>query len=296
MEGKNHPSLFSLGPLGKAPSKAPSITEGDVKRGPGQDPTRQPALRPAAQLCPVVANIFENISSNLLPKAGGALGVMLQGSACWPVTYLVLLFVGAHGQGVVGDLVGLVLLVGLQVEKFRPFPVFALNDGLHGAGLVARVGQEDGLAVCLTHITCKHQRLQRRSTEGAWLSSGILSLPWGWHLLTSWQRGQRKRQKPGVGLGAVGQAVWAISPSWKRVLRCLGDWESCKGLRTDLYQALEHSKKHFRKSYMKNVHSDHRLWGQPSCLFSEKGRGTSLLHAGDGAAASQGGEEETGSR
>lgn len=44
-----------------------------------------------------------------------------------------------HGAGSVGDLIRLILLMGLQRDKLRPFPVLALKDGVQIPGLVGAV-------------------------------------------------------------------------------------------------------------------------------------------------------------
>ena len=44
-----------------------------------------------------------------------------------------------HGAGPVGDLIGLVLLVGLQGDELRSLPVLTLKDGMQIPGLVGAV-------------------------------------------------------------------------------------------------------------------------------------------------------------
>lgn len=44
-----------------------------------------------------------------------------------------------HGAGSVGDLIGLVLLMGLQGDELRTLPVLAFKDGVQVPGLVGAV-------------------------------------------------------------------------------------------------------------------------------------------------------------
>lgn len=44
-----------------------------------------------------------------------------------------------HGTRSVGNLIGLVLLMGLQGDELRPLPVLALKDGVQIPGLVGAV-------------------------------------------------------------------------------------------------------------------------------------------------------------
>lgn len=53
--------------------------------------------------------------------------------------YLVLAVLQVHVAGPVGDLIGLVLLMGLQGDEFRPFPVLPLKDGVQIPSLVGAV-------------------------------------------------------------------------------------------------------------------------------------------------------------
>lgn len=53
--------------------------------------------------------------------------------------YLVLAVLQIHGAGPVGDLIGLVLLMGLQGDELWPLPVLALKDGVQIPGLVGTV-------------------------------------------------------------------------------------------------------------------------------------------------------------
>lgn len=53
--------------------------------------------------------------------------------------YLVLTVLHVHGTGPVGDLIGLVLLVGFQGDELRPLPVLAFKNGVQIPGLVGAV-------------------------------------------------------------------------------------------------------------------------------------------------------------
>ena len=44
-----------------------------------------------------------------------------------------------HGAGSVGNLIGLVLLMGLQGDELWPLPVLTLKDGVQVPGLVGAV-------------------------------------------------------------------------------------------------------------------------------------------------------------
>lgn len=44
-----------------------------------------------------------------------------------------------HGSGLVGDLIGLVLLMGLQGDELGPLPVLTLKNGVQVPGLVGTV-------------------------------------------------------------------------------------------------------------------------------------------------------------
>lgn len=55
------------------------------------------------------------------------------------LVYLVLAVLQIHGAGLVGDLIGLVLLMGLQGDELGPLPVLALKDGVQIPGLVGTV-------------------------------------------------------------------------------------------------------------------------------------------------------------
>lgn len=53
--------------------------------------------------------------------------------------YLMFAVLQVHGAGSVGDLIGLVLLMGLQGDELRPLPVLTLKDGVQVPGLVGTV-------------------------------------------------------------------------------------------------------------------------------------------------------------
>lgn len=53
--------------------------------------------------------------------------------------YLMLAVLQVHGTRPVCNLIGLILLMGLQSDELRPFPVFTLKDGVQIPGLVAAV-------------------------------------------------------------------------------------------------------------------------------------------------------------
>lgn len=62
------------------------------------------------------------------------MGAEARGSA-----YLMLAVLQVHGAGPVGNLIGLVLLMGLQSDELGPLPVLTLKNGVQMPGLVGAV-------------------------------------------------------------------------------------------------------------------------------------------------------------
>lgn len=57
----------------------------------------------------------------------------------WGSTYLMFAVLHIQGAGPVGNLIGLVLLMGLQGDELGPLPVLAFKDGVQIPGLVGVV-------------------------------------------------------------------------------------------------------------------------------------------------------------
>lgn len=78
-----------------------------------------------------------------------------------------------HGAGLVGDLIGLVLLMGLQSDELGPLPVLALKEGVQIPGLVGAIGKQDGLRVLGAHLAAEVYRLEenRRFTRAVEFTS-----------------------------------------------------------------------------------------------------------------------------
>lgn len=67
-------------------------------------------------------------------------------------SYLMLAVLQVHGARPVGNLIGLVLLMGLQGDELRPLPVLTLKDGVQIPGLVGTIWKQDGLCVLGAHL------------------------------------------------------------------------------------------------------------------------------------------------
>lgn len=70
-----------------------------------------------------------------------------------------------HGAGSVGNLIGLILLMRLQGDEFRPLPVLALKDGMQVPGLVGSVGKHDGLRVLGAHLAGEIHHLEENGSD-----------------------------------------------------------------------------------------------------------------------------------
>lgn len=96
-----------------------------------------------------------NLSCTLSPSIHARKLMGARGSA-----YLMLAVLQVHGAGPVCNLIGLVLLMGLQGDELRPLPVLTLKDGVQVPGLVGAVWKQDGLCVLGTHLAGEIHHLE----------------------------------------------------------------------------------------------------------------------------------------
>lgn len=84
MEGKNHPSLFSLGPLGKAPSKAPTSLKVMPRDAPGTIPPDSLLSDQQHSFAPLLQTSLRTSHPTSCPKQGELWGSCYKGQHAGP--------------------------------------------------------------------------------------------------------------------------------------------------------------------------------------------------------------------